>query len=273
MIRLGLYVIFLIFPLWDLQAQGGIETLPRGARSVGQGNANVTISDSWSLFNNIGALGMIAGSSIAVGYDHRFNLNELTTLSATAVIHTDGFQYGLSVSSFGEEHFNQSNIGFGIANQLGIASLGLKINYFQTNIEGFGRAAAPVLEFGGVAELSPNLFFGAHIYNIANAKVGGNSEDRIPTVVKSGISYRPTEKLMVNIEAEKDILLDAVIKLGIEYNLMDRIWLRSGVNTYPSNLFFGVGFRPKNFVIDYAMIQSPYLGNTHHFSFGYLFQK
>lgn len=273
MIRFWVFILFLSFPLLGLQAQGGIETLPKGARSVGVGNASITIADSWSIFDNIGALGRLASSSIMVGYDHRFNLNELTTLSAGAVIHTEGFQYGLSISSYGGEHFNQSNIGLGIANQLGIASLGLKVNYFQTNIEGFGRAAAPVIEFGGVAELGPNLFFGAHMYNLTNAKVGGNSEDRIPTVVKSGISYRPTEKLMVNVEAEKDILLDAVIKLGIEYNLMDRLWLRSGVNTYPSNLFFGIGFRPRNFVIDYAMTQSQYLGNTHHFSFGYLFQK
>jgi len=273
MSRLSISILLILIPVLGLHAQGGIETLPRGARSTGLGNASLIIADSWSIFNNIGALGKLTSSAIVVGYDHRFNLNELTTLSAGTVIHTESFQYGLSISSYGGEHFNQSNIGLGISNQMGIASLGLKINYFQTNIEGFGRAASPVIEFGGVAELGPNLFFGAHIYNLTNAKVGGNSEDKIPTVVKSGISYRPMEKLMINIEAEKDILLAAIIKLGIEYNLMDRLWLRSGVNTYPNNLFFGIGFRPRNFVIDYATTQSQFLGNTHHFSFGYLFQK
>lgn len=78
---------------------------------------------------------------------------------------------------------------------------------------------------------------------------------------------------MVNIEAEKDILLDPLIKLGLEYNLMVRLWMRSGLNTNPRNLFFGLGFRSRNFVIAYAMTQNQYLGNTHHFSFGYLFQK
>ena len=273
MSRFWISTLIILIPYLEIKAQEGIETLPHGARSIGLGNANLTIADSWSIFNNIGALGGLTSSAILVGYDHRFNLNELTTLSAAAVLHTESFQFGLSLSSFGKEDFNQKNIGLGIAHQLGIASLGLKVNYFQTNIEGFGRAAAPVIAFGGVAELGPNLFFGAHIYNLTNAKVGGNSEDRIPTIVKSGISYRPTEKLMVNVEAQKDILLAAIIKLGVEYNLMDRIWLRSGFNTYPSNLFFGIGFRPRNFVIDYAITQSQYISNTHHFSFGYLFQK
>ncbi|MCH7396704.1 hypothetical protein MM236_01840 [Belliella sp. DSM 107340] len=270
----GLLAIILIcFSSMGLNAQSGIETLPQGARSVGMGNANLTLADSWAIFNNIGALGRLESSSAMVGYDHRFNLNELTTISAGAAIHSEKLQYGISVSSFGGEHFNQNNLGIGIANQLGIASLGIKINYFQTNIEGFGRTGSPVIEFGGMAELSSKLFFGAHIYNLTNSKISKNSFDRIPTVVSSGISYRPSEKLTVNIEAEKDILLDPLIKLGLEYNLKDRLWMRSGFNTNPSNIFFGLGFRPRNFIIDYAMTQNQYLGNTHHFSFGYLFQK
>ncbi|MCH7414942.1 hypothetical protein MM213_15685 [Belliella sp. R4-6] len=273
MVKVLLSIILVCFSSLRINAQSGIETLPKGARSMSMGNANLTIADSWSLFNNIGALGRLESSSAMVGYDHRFNLNELTTIAAGVALHTEKFRYGISASSFGGEHFNQNTLGIGIANQLGIASLGLKINYFQTNIDGFGRTGSPVIEFGGMAELSPNLFFGAHIYNLSNSKLSKNSFDRIPTVVRSGISYRPSEKLMVNIEAEKDILLDPLIKLGLEYNLMDRLWMRSGFNTNPSNLFFGIGFRPRNFVIDYAMTQNQYLGNTHHFSFGYLFQK
>ncbi|MFD2036766.1 hypothetical protein ACFSKL_18320 [Belliella marina] len=273
MVRIWFLIFLISLPSLSLKAQNGIETLPRGARSMGMGNVNLTISDSWAIFNNIGALGRLTESGVMVGYDHRFNLNELTTLAAGVAINTEKLRYGICASSYGGEHFNQQNLGIGISNQLGIASLGVKVNYFQTNIEGFGRSGRPVVEFGGMAELGPNLFFGAHIFNLTNSKLGGQAIDRLPTVVRSGISYRPSEKLMVNIEAEKDILLDPLIKLGIEYSLLDKLWMRSGFNTNPSNLFFGIGFRPRNFTIDYAMTQNQYLGNTHHFSFGYLFLK
>ncbi|SNS21457.1 hypothetical protein SAMN06295967_105136 [Belliella buryatensis] len=272
MARIWTFLGFILFPL-HLYAQGGLDTYAKGARSMGMGNANLSLVDTWSVFNNIGALGRITEPSIVVGYDHRFQLNELTTLSAGTVIVSDRFNFGLSVSSFGDEDFNQRHIGFGISNQMGIASLGVKVNYVQTNIEGFGRSAVPVIEFGGLAELSPNLFFGAHIYNLTNAKVSKLSNDHIPTVVKSGLSYLPTDKLIINLEAEKDILLEPVLKLGLEYNLMEKLWMRTGINTNPSNLFFGLGFRPKSFVIDYAMTQNQYLGATHHFSFGYIFSK
>lgn len=258
---------------WLAEAQNGMETFPRGARSMGIGNSNVTLADSWSLFNNIGGLGRITNSQFVFGFDHRLGINELTTLTAGAAIKNNWGAWGLGISSFGGEHFNQQNVGIGFSNQLGIASVGIKINYFQTNIEGYGRGASPVIEFGGVAELGPQLFFGAHIYNPTRAKWGKNTFERLPTVVKAGLSYRPSEKIMVNLETEKDILLKPLVKFGLEYNLMERFWARTGINSQPGNLFFGIGFKPRKFQLDYAMTQNNQLGYTHHFSFNYFFEK
>jgi hypothetical protein len=272
--RVNLFLFWFIFGLTlDALGQNGTETFPRGGRSMGMGNSHVTLSDSWSLFNNIGGLSKITQSQVFFGYDHRLNLNELTTLAAGAALKNDWGAWGIGISSFGSEHFNQQNVGIGFSNQLGIASVGIKINYFQTNIEGFGRGAAPVIEFGGVAELGPQLFFGAHIYNPTISKLSKNALDRLPTVVKAGLSYRPTDKLMFNLETEKDILLPPIFKLGLEYNIMDRFWTRAGINSQPSNIFFGIGFKPRRYQFDYAMSQNHQLGNTHHFSFSYFFLK
>lgn len=258
--------------LWKIAiAQTGTEAFPKGGRSMGMGNANVTIGDVWSIFNNIGGLSKIDFSQATFSYDHRLGIDELTTLAAGAALKVKNKAFGLGISSFGSEYFSQNQIGIGFSNKLGIASLGIKVSYLQTSIEGFGRGAAAVIEFGGVAELTPELFFGAHVYNITRAKFGKNSDDRLPTTVKAGISYRPSSKLMVNLEAEKDILLDPLLKIGLEYNLLERIRARVGMNTNPGKFFFGIGFRPKRFHIDYALTQHPSLGNTHHFSFNYLF--
>lgn len=266
-----LLVLFLTLVCSNAYSQTGTEAFPRGGRSMGLGNANVTLGDVWSIFNNVGGLAKTENTQATFSYDHRLNIDELTTLAAAAVIKGKNKAFGLGISSFGSEHFSQNQIGIGFSNQLGIASLGVKINYLQTSIEGFGRGAAAVIEFGGVAELTPELFFGAHVYNVTRAKYGKNSDDRLPTTVKAGISYRPNSKVMVNLEAEKDILLDPLLKMGLEYNLLERVWARVGMNTQPNKFFFGVGFRPKRFHIDYALTQHPSLGNTHHFSFNYLF--
>ncbi|RZS97015.1 hypothetical protein [Cecembia calidifontis] len=248
------------------EAQSGTETFPRGARSMGMANANVTWNDAWSFFNNIGGLSRLEQSQIVFGYDHRLDLEELTTLSAAAVFQKNNAAFGVGVSSFGSDFFSQNQLGIGVSNHLGIASLGIKINYFQTSIEGFGTGRAAVLEVGGVAELSPELFFGAHIYNPTRARYGRFSQDHLPTVVKAGLSYRPSEKVSFQIEAEKDILLDPLLKMGLEYNFFNKVWGRTGVASTTRSLFFGIGFHGKSLQIDYAMTQHPTLGNTHHFS-------
>lgn len=254
-------------------AQNGMDSYPTGARSMGLGNAHVTLADGWSLFNNIGGLGRLDQTQAVFGYDHRLNMNELTTLAAGLALIQDWGNLGFNVSHYGGVLFNQQNIGFGFSNTLGIASFGLKINYFQTNIEGFGRSASPVLELGGIAELTPQLFFGAHIYNLSRSKLSKLSDEYLPMTVKAGLSYRPSESLILNLEAEKEILLDPIFKAGLEYNVRGKLWGRTGFNTQPNNLFFGLGFKPRRYQIDYAMGQNYRLGFTHHFSFNFLFNE
>ncbi|MFC4871374.1 hypothetical protein [Negadavirga shengliensis] len=255
--------------------QNGTVSLPKGARSTGMGHAHVTISDAWAVFNNIGALGMAPHQTqVIAGYDHRMGLDELTTLVAgiTAPFR-ESVAFGIGLSTYGGELFNQQNIGMGISNKMGIASLGLKINYFQTNIEGYGRQAAPVLELGGTAQLGPHFFFGAHVYNFSRSRLSKITSDYLPTVIKTGISYRPSENLMVNVESEKEILLPAQFKTGIEYNVHKALWTRTGINTQPNHLFFGIGFKPQKYQFDYALSRHFTLGFTHHFSFNYLLSE
>lgn len=253
--------------------QNGTETFPTGARSMGLANAHVTVVDAWSVFNNIGAMGRTETNQVFFGYDHRLGLNELTTLAAGTTIVNEWGVLGLGLSHYGGELFNQQNLGVGISNTLGIASFGIKLNYFQTNIEGLGRAASPVLEFGGVAVLVPGLNFGVHVYNFTRARLGKVSRSYLPTVVKAGVSYLFSEKMMLAVEAEKDILLVPKFKTGLEYNLLDKVWTRVGTHTNPSNLFFGMGFKSPRYHIDYALSQNYRLGYTHHFSFNYLLHE
>jgi hypothetical protein len=246
--------------------QTGTETFPNGSRSIGLGNANVTIGDIWSIFNNSAGIAFLEHSQIAVGYDHRLNLHELTTFAAAMAIKSRQGGWGIGVSSFGSELFSQQQVGLSYASKLGITSLGLKVDYLQTSIEGGGTGRAAIVSLGGIAELTPVLFFGAHVYNLSGAGYSRLSTDKLPIIVKAGLSYRPSSALMVNLEAEKDILLPPLLKLGLEYAIAQKLYTRIGVNSDPSNLFFGIGFRPNAFQLDYAMGQHAQLGYTQHLS-------
>ena len=231
------------------------------------------LPDAWTYFNNIGALDRLEETQLSAGFDHRYGLSELSTVDLALAWKNDFGTIGLGVSRFGGKLFNQQLLGLGFSNTLGIVSLGAKIDWFQTQIEGFGTGHALLFSLGGVAELSPKFFLGANFSNLSQARISKNSEQRLPTAIQLGVSYFPTESLRILAEIEKDIELDPVFKAGVEYQLRDWILLRTGVSSNPSRLSFGLGLRKAQFGFDYAYGQNTSLGRTHHLSLVMKLQK
>ncbi|MDN3670066.1 hypothetical protein QWY93_12100 [Echinicola jeungdonensis] len=265
-------VFFMALP-FIVYGQANREAFAHGARSSGLANSHVTLEDGWSIFNNVGAMGRVKNTQLFCAYDHRLGLRELTTLSAGGIFTNNLGNIGFSISHFGGSLFNQQNIGLGYSNTFGLVSLGLKVNYLQTNLEGYGRSGQPFIEWGGVAQLMPTLMIGAHVFNPTRAKINNKSEDRLPTLIQIGLSYRPSPSLMVNLETQKDILLPPQVKAGLEYNFSGKFWARCGIQPQPSQLFFGIGFKPKSFYLNYATSNHHKLGFTHHFSVNFLLDK
>ncbi|MCC5919642.1 MAG: hypothetical protein LAT68_04245 [Cyclobacteriaceae bacterium] len=251
------------------------ENLPIGARARAVGNASSTIVDPWAAFFNVGATGRLTDASVIFGYENRFGFAAFNTVAA-GLVYPISDRIGvasITLSTFGDELYSESMLGFGFSNQFGIVSLGAKINYAQYSIDYFGNTGSFLFEFGGVAELTPQLFIGAHIFNLHQAQVLEFNDERLPTIMKSGISYRPTGNVMFNLEAEKDIDRPATVKAGIEYQVIENLFIRTGINTEPFNNFFGIGFNMRGITIDYSYGNNTYLGDVHNFSLNYRFKK
>jgi len=76
----------------------------------------------------------------------------------------------------------------------------------------------------------------------------------------------------LNIDLNKDVDYEPILKAGIEYLVSGKLYLRTGMNTNPFKGFFGVGILPGRFKIDYAIGTHQFLGNSHQasVSFNYL---
>lgn len=238
----------------------------QGARSQGMGHASATLSDPWALFNNVGGLAGVEERHLMLAYQHRFGLEFLNTIGAGFVSPLPIGAIGVSAFRFGDELFNQQKIGLGYSNRFGLASLGVKANYLQYNIDGFGRRGVLMLEMGGVAEITEKLFFGAHVSNLTQSKLSEFSDERLPTLIKAGLSYRPVKGLMLNLETEKDVELPATVRAGFEYILQEKVSIRSGFSTFPFNNYFGLGIHPGSFTLDYAFSNNSAIGNIHNLS-------
>lgn len=265
------FLCFWVSVIFSATAQTDPQTQAHGARSQGMGNIKLLQKDAWSFFNNVGAMDRHEDSELGVSVDQRFGLKELSTFSLAGLIKNGAGTFGFGVSRFGGELFNQQQLGIGFSNTLGIVSLGAKVDWFQTQIEGFGTGNSFLISMGGVAQLGPDFFLGAHFSNLTLSKLSKNSDQALPTLVQLGVGYFPTKSLSIYSELEKDVDLPAVFKLGIEYALSEWILLRTGVNSHPSRLSFGLGIRKSKFGFDYAYGQNSALGRTHHFSLGLKF--
>tara|TARA_R110002020_G_scaffold205694_2_gene410367 strand:+ start:221 stop:1042 length:822 start_codon:yes stop_codon:yes gene_type:complete len=265
------FLCFLVCLHFSINAQTDPLTQVHGARSQGMGNLSVHGMDSWSYFNNPGGLAKLEFSTIATGYDNRFGIKELSTVDLVGAWKVKTGTLGVGVTRYGGKLFNQQSLGVAFANQLGIISIGGKLEWFQTQIESFGTGNSLIFSLGGMAELSPTVSIGASISNLNRSKISKDSETRLPTGVSLGIFYSPIPQLQLHLEVEKDIQIKPIFKAGFEYGIRDWIFLRSGINSNPSRLFFGIGLKSDRFSVDYAYGQNQALGSTNHVSLGFSF--
>lgn len=242
-----------------------------GARQSSMGGAAVTISDKWGIVNNVGGLSRYESTSAAATYLNRFGLEELSSFAVAGTHHLKSIgTVGIVASRYGDI-LSEQRIGVGFSNRFGLVSLGISVNYLQLSIETLGKASAAVINFGGVAEIFPELKFGAHISNFSQSDLGGQDELSVPVVMKTGLSYEPSDEVLVSTEIEKMLEEDIIYKVGIEYFIHRSIALRTGLSTTPFIAAGGFGLRIKQLSLDYAYGNRDLVGSIHEISLGYVF--
>ena len=262
--------LFLLFSCsTGLLAWAGGGPLPLGGRAWGVAGASLAFADGWALWNNAGALGGVRNRQVVVAYDLRFGMKGLQTMAAGYVQPLRKGVFGASVGRFGDELYSENTLGVAYSRGWDNVTLGMKANYMAVAMSEVGVRHCATLEIGGTARLLPELTLGFHAYNITRSRLDQNTGERLPTVLRLGVSYKPLEKIVLNAETEKDILFPASLRLGVEYEAVRNLRLRTGFASRPQTVTFGIGFSPKRLQLDYAVRTHPVLGLSHHVSIGW----
>lgn len=241
-----------------------------GARAAGMAYASSCLYDEWALFNNIGGLASVKKSKVAFTYNVHPTFRSFNSVAALVVVPVNFGVAGLGVYHFGDDLYNEQLINLGFSNRLGIASLGLKVNYIQYHAQGFGTKGVATISFGGIAELTKQLSVGFHITNINQPEISvSDSRETLPTILITGISLRPSEKVIVTTELEKTIAEAVSWKNGLEYQFNKKFSARSGFSIHPDVAFFGIGFCPKKISLAYALAYNFATGLRHQATLGY----
>lgn len=266
----------------------------RGARAAALGNASVSLAgEVWSMGNNVAGLGEIQRPSVGFYAENRYfttalNVGALVIAlplgrsreaapddgSAPTAPAVSGPQtwarrgvVAFEAQRFGGVLYNETRLGAGYGYRFGQISLGGRIDVLQVSIEGLGSRRALLGTLGGQIEILPQrLSFGASLYNLSQTRLARYQDERVPTVLRAGLAYRPGAQVLLVLETEKDVERAANFKAGLEYRPVPVLAARLGLATLTEQLSAGIGVRAGAFEIDYAAAFQSALGLSQHLS-------
>jgi len=237
------------------------------ARANGIGYSSATLFDTWGIFNNIAGIAKQQSITAACSYDLRPSIPGANRMAAVFTMPLKIGATSLGAYRFGDDLYNEHMISAGYSNQFGLAALGLNLSYIQYRAEGFGTKGVLSISLGGIAEITPQISVGSYILNINQPEIG--DQENLPTKLVAGMSFKPTDKVFIATEIEKELEFDPTWKMGLEYKFHEKFCARTGYNINPNTAFFGLGFKTKKFTIDYALQHNTLLSLSHQASVAY----
>jgi hypothetical protein len=172
--------------------------------------------------------------------------------------------FGLSVTSFGYSAYNETKAGLSYGQKLSDKiAIGVQLNYINVKLgQDYGQKSTLTGAVGFIANLSKEIAVGVHVYNPTRTKFADYNNEKLPTIMKLGLDYKFSDKVFLAVETEKDIDFGAVVKVGVEYNPIDILYLRGGISTNPTLSSFGFGLKLKDFKLDLSSSFHQTLGIT-----------
>lgn len=262
-------IVFLLS--FQLSLFAGGENYTIGAAQSAQGGTYATAQNVFSVHNNIAGIAFLQQYSFGAYADRPFLVKNINHFNVSVAL---PFQkigaFGLDVNFFGYQQYNETKIGIGYARAFGEkVSAGLKFDYLRLYIK--DQQVKNTVAFGVGLQYQPLkvLRIGACVYNPIPLNIDKNNKEKLATTFALGLAYLPTKKLTISIDAEKEIDEKFRFKAGVEYQVLEPLFVRIGAATQPTLVTFGIGTAFKNIKIDAAASWHMQLGITPHLSFIY----
>jgi len=245
-----------------------------GSRYQALSDATVGLSGCWSVFGNQAGLCGIDRPVVGGSFQNRFLVNELSTRAGLLVWPVQSSVFAFSLSQFGQIPFRQEKFGLAYARQISPKlNFGMQFNCYRLFLSEENRSVSSFGAELGIQYLFTERFVaGLHVMNPYRTGVNLTSGMfRYPSRIKAGAFYRLSNLFSLTSELENDLNDHFILKSGIEYNILEKLFVRAGVSGKPYQLSVGIGFQVKKLTFDLATTYNQYLGNSPSVSFQYQF--
>lgn len=250
------------------------DNFPLGARAAALGNAYSSESGLWSVHHNQAGLGFYPHLSMGFHHENKFLVDEFNLHAFALTLPVNSGTFGLSYSYYGYKIYNESKVGLAYGRQFGNGfSAGIQLNLHHNYLEGeFGNRNALSVEGGIQYKPGERVRLGIHLFNPTQSTISYRN-DTIPAILTSGVTVLPISRLSWMLQLRKYLNRDIRIESGIEYLLMESLYIRGGIMTEPFQSTFGIGYLINKVSADIAFTRHPVLGFTPHFSLQVKFER
>lgn len=240
---------------WDLS---GIA----GSCGNATGYSSVALNDFWSIQNNPAGLANHQFMGVGLSYENRFLMKELSFYNAAFVMPVKIGTFGLSLSRFGFENYNENKLGLAYARAFGQhLKMGLKLDYLSFNLSNdYAKRRTVTFELGIQSDVTDELCIGVYIFNPINVKLKTIVNQHIPVVFRFGLAYKITKDFLATTEVEYHSERNLDYRFGLEYNTFNDFYIRVGVHTNPATACVGVGYSLNRVIIDVSATMDQYTG-------------
>lgn len=259
--------ILFLFRVSPLYSQ--TDNYPTGSRAAAMGNAYVSASDVWSTHHNQAGLGFYPHFSIGFHHENKFLVKEYAMHAMALTLPVKPGTFGFSYTYLGNSFYNESKVGLGFGKQFGNGfAAGVQLNYHHNYIHGeYDNPSAVSVEGGIQYKPDERIKIGVHLSNPTRSILSSFEQDTIKSYLNIGVDYEALEKLAVAIQVKKSLDHELRLLGGMEYELRDNLYIRTGIMTNPILYTFGLGYKMGKLSADIAFSHHQILGFTPHFSF------
>jgi len=258
------------------------------ARARGMSGAFIaSCNDPNAIFYNPGALAS-AEQGISLGYAQLFSNGFQILMSGALAYHLPrigtislGMQAmdvefeGHKLQQEGTYSLAHSFLLMGDVHSMLYVGYGVNLYFlkFGETVGGMdpGNQTTYGVNLGALATLHQRTHIAFAVKNLNNPSMGSDQTFDLPQHLALGVAYEPYDGVITEIDLSQKLGEETKIQAGIEFEVMDNFWLRTGASTYPNSISGGFGLLFKGIKVDYGFSSHPVLPITHQFSLGYQF--
>ncbi|MGM9475856.1 hypothetical protein ACS5PU_05470 [Pedobacter sp. GSP4] len=262
------YLLLIVFFPYYALAQNSL-----GPRLSAIGNNGAAVPDLWALQANPSGITGIERPTFSLNYIKHLFSNELSTQAFAAVVPLSRNYLGASFQRYGFSEYSESKIGFAYAKKFGNKlSAAINANYHQLKISDYGASTGFSIDVGLMYRLNDQFTCGAFVGNPSKQKFDHTAAlVQIATSFNAGLSYQPSNKLLLATSVRKTLHQAFDVSLGVDYKIVNLLSIRGGLSAVPFKQYAGFGLNYKKFILDMATSFDANLGYAPQIAIGYAF--